>query len=55
MTEKQMIINGYDITIEFKPCNKLNPYLQWEHIAMWHFRFNLELMTREAIEQMGGI
>ena len=44
-------MNNYNMTIEFKPCNKHDPYLQWEHIAIWHFRFTIELLTREAIEE----
>lgn len=47
------IETAYDVNIEFKPCNKLNPYLQWEHIAIWQFIFNMQLMMREEIEQMG--
>jgi len=43
-----------DITITYKPCNRLNPYLQWKHIAMWQFRFNLYLMIREAIQNSRG-
>lgn len=46
------IVTTYDVNIEFKPCNKLNPYLQWEHIAIWHFRFNLMLDIRKAMEDI---
>lgn len=45
-----MTENG--VIIEFKPCNKLNYYFQWEHIAIWHFKFTIHLMTREAINDM---
>lgn len=43
------------ITLKLEPCNKHDPYLQWEHIAIWHFKFTIMLLTREAIEQLGGI
>lgn len=43
-------MNNYNMTIEFKPYNKQDPYLQWEHIAIWHFLFTIELLIRE---QMG--
>ena len=43
-------VNVDDVTINL--ISYTNYYLQWKHIAMWHFRFKLYLMTREAIESI---
>ena len=48
-------LKDYNINIEFEPCNKHDPYLQWKHIAEWQFQFNLTLMIREEIEQLGEV
>ena len=42
----------YDIDIEFKlPTDDF--YLQWEHIYLWQFKFNLLLALQNELEKLG--
>ena len=43
-------VNIDDITLNL--IEYTNYYLQWKHIAVWQFRFNIYLWTREAMEQL---
>lgn len=45
-------VNIDDITLNL--IEYTNYYMQWKHIAAWQFRFNIYLMTREAIEIIGA-
>ena len=41
-----------DVNIEFKlPTDDF--YLQWEHIYLWQFKFNLLLLIQEEFKKLG--